>query len=300
MGEIRYLISDAAKQVDVETHVLRYWEEELCLPIPRNEMGHRYYTDFHIRLFCQIKELKEKGYQLKAIKHALEQVMLKQEEVKEAANLLDEDAKAGVIRISDYSEPVQEQCIELISPGMKEKDGQDEMKRRKEHKKVTAWERRTGAPRSMAEAKIAEVKVKELKAQETKVQELKVREIKTEQAQADQELNKEELVVAKSKAGAPAISDEKMEKFQEIMNHVIGQALEVNAQRLGEEIGRQVNQKLTEEFEDMVKMRDEKEEERFRQIDELIRICQRENQGKAEAAATKMPFFRRRKAPKSI
>ena len=29
MGEVRYMISDAAKLVDVEAHVLRYWEEEL-------------------------------------------------------------------------------------------------------------------------------------------------------------------------------------------------------------------------------------------------------------------------------
>ena len=73
MAEIHYLISDASKQVDVEAHVLRYWEEELELPIPRNELGHRYYTEFHIRLFRQVKALKEKGYQLKAIKSALEQ-----------------------------------------------------------------------------------------------------------------------------------------------------------------------------------------------------------------------------------
>lgn len=31
------LISDAAKEVEVESHVLRYWEEELNLPIRRNE-----------------------------------------------------------------------------------------------------------------------------------------------------------------------------------------------------------------------------------------------------------------------
>ena len=35
------MISDAAKMVDVESHVLRYWEEELKIDIPRNEMGHR-------------------------------------------------------------------------------------------------------------------------------------------------------------------------------------------------------------------------------------------------------------------
>ena len=77
MDEVHYLISDASKKVDVEAHVLRYWEEELELDIPRNEMGHRYYTDLHIRLFKQVKNLKEKGYQLKAIKHALNQVLKK-------------------------------------------------------------------------------------------------------------------------------------------------------------------------------------------------------------------------------
>ena len=45
MSEVRYMISDAAKLVDVEAHVLRYWEEELDLPIARNEMSHRYYTE---------------------------------------------------------------------------------------------------------------------------------------------------------------------------------------------------------------------------------------------------------------
>ena len=44
MGEVRFMISEAAKQVNVESHVLRYWEEELDLTIGRTEMGHRYYT----------------------------------------------------------------------------------------------------------------------------------------------------------------------------------------------------------------------------------------------------------------
>ena len=61
MAEVHYLISDASRKVDVEAHVLRYWEDELELKIPRNEMGHRFYTEFHIRLFKQIKDLKAKG-----------------------------------------------------------------------------------------------------------------------------------------------------------------------------------------------------------------------------------------------
>ena len=71
MEKVRYMISDAADMVHVETHVLRYWEEELGLVIPRNEMGHRYYTKENIKEFQQIKELKEQGYQLRAIRMIL-------------------------------------------------------------------------------------------------------------------------------------------------------------------------------------------------------------------------------------
>ena len=71
----RYMISDAAKLIDVETHVLRYWEEELDIQIPRNEMGHRYYTDYYIQSFRKIKELKDQGFLLKAIKIALPEIM---------------------------------------------------------------------------------------------------------------------------------------------------------------------------------------------------------------------------------
>ncbi len=66
-----FMISDAAKQVQVEPHVLRYWEEELDMPAKRNEMGHRYYTEEDIKQFQKIKELKEQGLQLKAIRHIL-------------------------------------------------------------------------------------------------------------------------------------------------------------------------------------------------------------------------------------
>lgn len=71
MEKLRYMISDAAAAVNVETHVLRYWEEELELSVPRNEMGHRYYTKENINEFLKIKELKEQGYQLKEIKNIL-------------------------------------------------------------------------------------------------------------------------------------------------------------------------------------------------------------------------------------
>ena len=62
------MISEAAKQVDVESHVLRYWEEELDLKIGRTEMGHRYYTNDDIQLFRCIKKLKDEGMLLRELK----------------------------------------------------------------------------------------------------------------------------------------------------------------------------------------------------------------------------------------
>lgn len=68
MAKSVYLISEAAKEVCVENHVLRYWEEELALPVKRNSQGHRYYTMEDLNTFKRIKYLKEQGLQLKAIK----------------------------------------------------------------------------------------------------------------------------------------------------------------------------------------------------------------------------------------
>ena len=57
------------------------WYAELDLSVPRNEQGHRYYTKENIEQFQKIKDLKEKGYQLKAIKMLLheEQPLLETE-----------------------------------------------------------------------------------------------------------------------------------------------------------------------------------------------------------------------------
>jgi len=71
MEKNRWIISDVAKKTGLEAHVLRYWEKELDLEIPRNELGHRYYLDCHIEIFNRIHNLKEQGYQLKAIKNAI-------------------------------------------------------------------------------------------------------------------------------------------------------------------------------------------------------------------------------------
>ena len=109
-----YLISEASKKLQVEAHVLRYWEEELKLEIPRNELGHRYYTEKQIALFQRIKELKELGYQLKAIKTSLREESRK-EEADKAGFLLEKnrfkvlDGTAGAASEEAPPEPAEEQ-----------------------------------------------------------------------------------------------------------------------------------------------------------------------------------------------
>lgn len=71
MQEKRFLISEAAKMLEVEDHVLRYWEKELNLHIKRNEMGHRYYEQRDIEMFTKIKELKLRGLALKGVKELI-------------------------------------------------------------------------------------------------------------------------------------------------------------------------------------------------------------------------------------
>lgn len=208
MDEVHYLISDASRKVDVEAHVLRYWEEELELDIPRNEMGHRYYTDFHIRMFRQVKSLKEKGYQLKAIKHALNQV-------------LHQDGENG----AQLTDELLEKDMDAALRGFKEEE--------------------------------------------------RLAPLRPVQAET-----------------IPAVSmEERMAQFQQIMNLIIGRALEVNNEKLSQDISRMVNDKVLKELDYLMRVADERDEERFRQLDETIRLYQKESKGRAEAAASKVPFF---------
>ncbi len=73
-----YTVAETVKLTGVKSYVLRYWEDELSLPIRRNELGHRCYTQDDIQLFLNIKELKKRGLQLRAI-HDLLQSLHKKE-----------------------------------------------------------------------------------------------------------------------------------------------------------------------------------------------------------------------------
>ena len=236
MSETRYLISDASKKVDVEAHVLRYWEEELELSIPRNELGHRYYTDLHIRLFRQVKELKERGYQLKAIKSVL--------------------------------------------PKLYEIDNLDEI---------------SIEPDLLMEEDAMKDNTKKTGIQKTGIQ--KEGAVKEEPARNEEV--KEETSLANVEAAQPVITaEEKMEQFQAIMTQIIGQALAQHNDKLSDAISENVSDKVVKELDYLMRIKEEQEDERFKKLDETLRAYQKGQKSKAEAAATRIPFFQSRKKKK--
>lgn len=120
MGEVRFMISEAAKQVHVESHVLRYWEEELGLVVGRTEMGHRYYTEDDIQLFCCIKKLKDAGMLLKDLKPLIPELKatklkLQKTEVLKKAALKETDLKDKQSTTTEISEAKSEPVKNEIS-----------------------------------------------------------------------------------------------------------------------------------------------------------------------------------------
>jgi len=194
------MISDAAKLVDVETHVLRYWEEELELSILRNEMGHRYYTEGDINLFRNIKILKERGFQLKAVKTLVPK--LKDCSVDKLHELLPLE--------TELTYPVIEN-----NHSVKEFDN-------------------------------------------------KAMEVST-------------------KMPANSLSNDKMQQFQNIIKGIVSEALMENNFELGKEVGGRVSESVLKEMDYLIKVQDEREEERFKKLDELVRTHQKHRK---EIAAT--------------
>lgn len=124
MGEVHYMISETSKKVGVESHVLRYWEEELSLPIGRTEMGHRHYTEDDIQLFSCIKELKEQGMLLKEIKGILPDMLRAKEQLKEKRKIQlveerSEDTKAADAINTKPEEAAPEQMQAMLENVMR-------------------------------------------------------------------------------------------------------------------------------------------------------------------------------------
>lgn len=198
MQDIRYIISEASKKVDVEQHTLRYWEEELDLYIPRNEMGHRYYREEDIEVFKSIKVLKEKGYQLRAIKMLLPNI--------QKLNHLDKEI-------------TEENCL-------------------------------TALP-------ISETEVTE----------------------------ENQRLLIDSSTG-------RLGQFKSIMGRLITEALRDNNEVMSETVSESVSDRVIKEMDYLLRIKEEREDERFKQFDRSMREMQN---SRAEVAVTKIDRRKKKK-----
>ena len=274
MSETRYIISDAAKMIDVEPHVLRYWEEELGMEIPRNEMGHRYYTDREVRLFTMVRDLKDKGFQLKAIKMVLSALSDENSENGRAdRNITDgklKEERKGIISLADVRKSYDQEpnvSGKKSIPDEKQsiyKDDADEMMR---------------ADKSIADPQEG---IRQSERPNSEIQESTRKYLPSEE---------------RDKAPVPVTAEDKMKHFKYMMDSIMMQALRRNNQTLEADLVNNISDKVIKEMDYLFRMQEEKEEERYRNIDELIRKKQK---GRREAAAAKAPLYGPKKSKKRL
>jgi DNA-binding transcriptional MerR regulator len=195
--EIRYMISEASKRIDVEAHVLRYWQKELDLPISRNEMDQRYYQESDIELLKKVKHLKEQGFQLKAIKMLLTNL--------NKQDSLDSDTELG------QKEELDGKVMEMFREGEQQEN--------------------EGGTSLISE-------------------------------EEGQHVLKED-------------TNSKMGQFKALMSQIVLSALKENNGVLTEEIGMNVTDGVVKEMNYLMRLQEEKEEERFKKFDATLRDHQK-------------------------
>lgn len=124
-----YQVSEAAEALETEVYTLRYWENQLGLEVPRNASGHRYYEESQIRMFQNVKRLKDAGFVLRQIKamgeRMAEVAALPDERLSELYSRIAGLEAEQEVLFSGREEPEQrepEPCKETIPLCVKEKE----------------------------------------------------------------------------------------------------------------------------------------------------------------------------------
>ncbi len=218
MDDNIYVISQVVEKTNIKSHTIRYWEEELNLTINRNNMGHRCYSEEHINLFLKIKELKDLGYQLKAIKLLLPDI-----------KKLDDLDQVGILKLKDE---MNLRAMGLNIAGTNEKD-------------LGNGQETDGSEMGQDNSQLVEAK-------------------------------RHSLSVKPS-------TTEKMNQFQDIMKRIMLDAVRENNVEITEAVTERVTDSVVKEMDYLLRIREDREEERFKKLDETIRGVQKSRQ---EVAAT--------------
>lgn len=256
-----YMIKDAARELNVEAHVLRYWEEELGLTIKRNSMGHRYYDEKDILIFKNVQELKKRGLSLKDIRDGIDKA--RSEQTKESSAL-----KSG-----EVSGEVKEEFVPL-SETLNQSDNEENNGKITEKNNLKYF----------GEKDLKYFGEKDLKITDKK-------DLKTiDKIEADN--------IKDKKTDELKIVDFKLAQLQSVMNRVVANALRENKDIITSSIKEEITADVMKQFDTVMREKEEREERRYKKLDEYLREIQRAN---AEIAATRdRGFFKRRRAKQRI
>ncbi len=254
MKERRYIISDASKLIEVESHVLRYWEEELGIDIPRNEMGHRYYTDYYIELFKRVKELKDGGFQLKAIKMLIPELTNMNTRENESIEGLREEL---FNRLTDYGEAAVDDSGDNTFTG----NGGNA----------------NNVNNTFVNNGENDIDNNVMVNDKDKPNNGMLSNVKDKEEIYNNGECKSELMTTDNESQgniSERTNNGKLEQFQSIISEVVSNALKENTGMLGKEVSEIVSDNVIKEMDYLMHIREKQEEERFKKLDETIRSCQ--------------------------
>ena len=247
------MIKDAAKNLGVESHVLRYWEEELGIEIKRNSMGHRYYDARDIKMFKEVKDLRDRGFSLKDIKDGIE----RQKEM-----LRDKDGNKEMIKAHGETKAVMDEDVHSKSESL-----MDEALRSKSQSLMDE------ALRSKSESLMDEEVRSRSELCDVDEKHKSMSEENSDMEEASQSLNQLKIV------------DFKTAQMQNLMNKIVANAFVENRDIITSSIKSEITTDVMKQFDTVMREKEEKEEERYRKLDETIRMLQK---GHEEVAATKV------------
>jgi DNA-binding transcriptional MerR regulator len=287
----KYMIREAAKQVGVEAHVLRYWEKELSLDVPKNDMGHRFYSLQEIELLKQVKYLKDQGFHLKAIRFLKKNINeVTQLDIAKLHSL--RDRLNGQL----MAEAVEEQIEKMEEEAEKEEEVIAVHTGTPAGKKIKIVEEKEQEKTPLLELELAqpEENVRPFDVLQGGRTEKGCAPVLEEEAPEE----KEKLMMERNKEGqAVREQDRRMEQFRIIMGDIIGEALRENNEKLARNVGSCVSERVIKEMDYIMHSQQQQEEERYRKIDEAIRSCQK---SRHEAAASQESAKKRKRTLFSI
>lgn len=126
--QIIFSIKEASSLLKISDHTLRKYESDYSLKIPRNEKGHRYYTEQEIEVFKRILDWKEKGFTKDTINQLLEKNVDAIDQKEQALELITLDRLTGA--------DIKELLVNVITEREKELEEKFERKLQEEVEKA--------------------------------------------------------------------------------------------------------------------------------------------------------------------